>query len=70
VLLQVWAATTRRSLRTAAATHLALTVVIVLATANHFTLDVIAGAFVALLAAALSLPTRSRLPDRELALTA
>ncbi len=51
VLLQVWAATTRRSLRTAAATHLALTVVIVIATANHFTLDVIAGAVVALLAA-------------------
>jgi hypothetical protein len=70
VLLQVWAATTRRSLRTAAATHLALTIVIVIATANHFTLDVIAGAVVALLAAALSLPTRSRVPDRELALTA
>jgi diacylglycerol O-acyltransferase / wax synthase len=70
VLLKVWAATTRRSLRAAATTHLAITVVVVIATANHFTLDVLAGAVVALMAARLSLPARSPVPDRELALTA
>lgn len=70
VVLQVWAATTRRSLRAAAAIHLALTVVIVIATANHFTLDVLAGAVVAMLAGWISVPTRPPVPDRELALTA
>lgn len=46
VVLQVWTATESRTGRWLAAGHLLLTVVVVLATANHFVLDVAAGALV------------------------
>jgi len=52
VLLQVFAATTSRVGRGLAAAHLALTTLVVVATANHFVLDVLAGAAVASLAVA------------------
>jgi len=50
VLLQVFAATTNRVARGLAGTHLAVTSIVVIATANHFVLDVAAGAAVAVLA--------------------
>jgi hypothetical protein len=52
VLLQVFAATTNRVARGLVAAHLVITTVVVIATANHFVLDVAAGAAVALLAVA------------------
>jgi hypothetical protein len=52
VLLQVFAATTNRVARGLAGAHLAVTTIVVIATANHFVLDVAAGAAVAVLAVA------------------
>ncbi|MEO7979363.1 MAG: phosphatase PAP2 family protein [Sporichthyaceae bacterium] len=54
VLLQVWPATGNRLLRGLAAWHGALTVLVVVATANHFLLDVVAGAATAVLATRLA----------------
>lgn len=51
VVLQVFLATTSRTLRGMAVTHGVLTSLIVVATANHFVLDVVAGVAVAFLAA-------------------
>jgi hypothetical protein len=50
VLLQVFAATTNRVARGLAGVHLAVTTIVVIATANHFVLDVAAGAAVAVVA--------------------
>ena len=50
VAVLVFTATRSRALRALAATHGALTVLIVVATANHFVLDVVAGAAVGVLA--------------------
>jgi hypothetical protein len=52
VLLQVFAATANRVARGLAGAHLAVTTIVVVATANHFVLDVAAGAAVAGLAVA------------------
>jgi hypothetical protein len=52
VLMQVFAATTNRVAHGLVIAHLAITTIVVMATANHFVLDVAAGAVVALLAVA------------------
>jgi PAP2 superfamily len=66
VVLQVWAATSSRPARLAVAVHLGLTVLVVVATANHFTLDVVAGSSVALLSTRLARAPAVAAPDREL----
>lgn len=50
VVMQVWSAVQSRAARGLAATHGVLTVLVVVLTANHFVLDVAAGAAVAVLA--------------------
>ena len=53
VVMQMWAAAASPRLKTVVAIHLGITVVVVLATANHFVLDAVAGLAVAVLAAVL-----------------
>lgn len=62
VVLQVWAAGAARWMKALVALHVVLTVVVVLATANHYLLDVVAGVAVATLAAYL---VRTPLPARS-----
>lgn len=56
VVLQLWPVVSGRHLRSLAVLHGALTVVVVVATANHFVLDVVAGAAVAVVATRLARP--------------
>lgn len=65
VVLHVWAVEAGRTLKTIVATHLAVTTVIVLATANHYLIDVLAGVAVATTASVMSrssLMARSQRP--------
>jgi hypothetical protein len=54
VLLQVWSSVRSPLVRRLAAAHCAVTVVVVVATGNHFLLDVVAGAATTLLATRLA----------------
>jgi hypothetical protein len=54
VVLQVWPAVRSRTVRQLAAAHAVVTVVVVVTTANHFLLDVVAGAATAVLATRLA----------------
>lgn len=61
VVLHVWAAEAGRTLKALVVTHLAVTTLIILATANHYLIDALAGVAVATLATALS---RTAMPLR------
>ncbi len=64
VLVQVWYATAQQAIRGLAVAHLVLTVAVVLATANHFVLDVVAGVAVTAVATVLTRPRRTGAADR------
>lgn len=64
VLVQVWYATAQQAIRGLAVAHLVLTVAVVLATANHFVLDVVAGVAVTAVATVLTRPGRTGAGDR------